>query len=65
MKLMLQEQSLQIGSTTKKTFQEQNQLVKTRIYICQTLNFRNDVSVPESLNLKGLEYSCCTYSEYL
>ena len=31
--------------------------------ICQTHNFGNDVSVPESLNLKVLEYVCCTYSK--
>ena len=34
--------------------------------ICQIHNFGNDVSVPESLNLKVLSiYICCTYSENL
>ena len=33
--------------------------------IFQTHNFGNDVSVPESLNLKVLEYVCCTYSKNL
>ena len=33
--------------------------------ICQTHNFGNHVSVPVSLNLKVLEYVCCTYSENL
>ena len=28
-------------------------------------NFGNEVSVPESLNIKVLEYVCCTYSENL
>ena len=31
--------------------------------ICQTDNFGNDASVPESLKLKALEYVCCAYSE--
>ena len=33
--------------------------------ICQTYNFGNDFSVLESLDLKVLEYVCCTYSENL
>ena len=33
--------------------------------ICQTHNFGNDVFVPESLNLKVLEYVCCSYSTNL
>ena len=33
--------------------------------ICQTHNSGNHVSVPVSLNLKVLEYVCCTYSKNL
>ena len=38
--------------------------VKTRIY-AKTHNFGYDLSIPESLNLKCLEYVCCTYSKNL
>ena len=31
--------------------------------MCQTHNFGNGVSVPESLNLKVLEYAYCSYSK--